>query len=223
MDRRIRIRIHIDIRFRGPGVGHIDSVFAARVRHPPIMVASCDRSLTLVFAILVDATRPSCPWPSANAITVINDVVAHLLPEGRVDDALECSKLLLANHAKGGKGRLSENELDVAEGNARIFYTILAPRRPGHGRLWHSFNGGGNGFPADSDTPLVKQPDRSVMVFDDVLTPVQVYVCVCACIFAQLNVRRSCQGVVSCSVSHGASVLTGCARTLLVVHVIYGW
>lgn len=155
---------------------------------------------------------PPCPFgDEVRGIELANAAVHLLTLEGRLEEAVACNALLLAN-ARGGDA-LPDEAREAVRGNQGALRQALAPWQSGVPRLYHTINDTAGEWPPHSDTPLVKPsaagrkwgPDRAIQVYDGAMTEAE-----CADVVALFERSDLFQGNV---VSNGQCVgAPRCAR-----------
>ena len=131
-----------------------------------------------------------CPLAGADAISRTNRALLELLPSGRLEEALACNELTLADAdvalaaaVRGGSSGagdpgaqllLGPEALEIVRTNAAVLRDALSPQGAGARRLFHNSAQRSPGWP-DAEAPLARGglPDRSILVADGALSEAQ--------------------------------------------------
>lgn len=101
-------------------------------------------------------------------IQLTNIASEFLLPEGRLEEALHCTKVAIELMNSEENENFPEDAKKVILGNYQIFRGVVSPKPSvDFKRVYHNFNHLSPEFPRNSSDPLIKnQPDKSIQVWD---------------------------------------------------------
>ena len=134
-----------------------------------------------------------CPFAGADAISRTDRALHELLPSGRLEEALACNELTLADadivaaaaavHGGNSSGigdaglqqlLLGREVREIIRANAAVLRAALSPQGAGARRLFHNSAERSPEWP-DAEAPLARGglPDRSILIADGALSEAQ--------------------------------------------------